>query len=376
MRDTGRTVGNGSYATVKELDFRGLKCVGKKIHSELYDNALPDERTEMLAKFSSECDLLSRLHHPCIVQFLGLYFEPGSRLPVLVMEYLHTTLSACLDRYGVLPEEISYGILRDVALGLCYLHENAPPIIHRDLSANNVLLATNMSAKISDLGVAKIINLSPAQMGLITQTQAPGTPVYMPPEAMVARPRYTIKVDIFSYGVLMVHVLSGQWPIPEEPFQVDPNNPGEVVPVTEAERRKAFLDQIGRGHPLMDMIERCLSKADQRPVISQILPRVVELVELSTSQSLEDRVELLQTLRDSRSEIEVTREAAEAESARLGQEIEELRQQNECYLEEMGIFRHQYENHQSLSLQRQSSLFGVPDQVGFGSVVHTVVTEC
>jgi len=46
-------------------------------------------------------------------------FEQGSALPVLVMEFLHTTLTACLERYGVLPKEISYGILRDVALGLC-----------------------------------------------------------------------------------------------------------------------------------------------------------------------------------------------------------------------------------------------------------------
>ena len=67
-------------------------------------------------------------------------------------------------RYGVLPEAISYGILRDVALGLRYLHEHSPPIIHRDLSANNVLLTSSMNGKISDLGVAKILNITPAQM--------------------------------------------------------------------------------------------------------------------------------------------------------------------------------------------------------------------
>ena len=82
------------------------------------------------------------------MQFLSVCLEQGSPLPMLVMEYLHTTLFACPERYGVLPKEISYGILGDVALGLVYLHEHSPPIIHRDLSASNVLLTSNMNAKL------------------------------------------------------------------------------------------------------------------------------------------------------------------------------------------------------------------------------------
>ena len=98
VSDTGRKIGNGSYATVKELEFRGLKCVGKKIHSVLLEDTTPQERAAMLQRFTEECELLSRLHHPCVVQFLGVYFEHGSQLPVLVMEFLHTTLSDCISR--------------------------------------------------------------------------------------------------------------------------------------------------------------------------------------------------------------------------------------------------------------------------------------
>jgi len=105
----------------------------KKIHDILFNSATPQEQAAMLEQFAGECELLSGLHHPCIVQFLGVCFEQGFPLPVLVMEYLHTTLSACLEKYGVLPKEISYGILRYVALGLRYLHKLSPPIIHRDL---------------------------------------------------------------------------------------------------------------------------------------------------------------------------------------------------------------------------------------------------
>ena len=97
-------------------------------------------------------------------------------------------------RHGILPKEIGYSIFHDVALGLCYLHSQTPSIIHRDLSSNNVLLASNMTAKISDMGVARILNLTPLQVSRMTQT--PGTAAYMPPEVMIANPKYLSLIHI------------------------------------------------------------------------------------------------------------------------------------------------------------------------------------
>ena len=94
VHDTGREVGHGSYAVVRELEYHGLKCVGKKIHGILFESPTPHEKAATFERFARECELLSGLHHPCIVQFLGVWYEQGSRLPVLVMEYLHTNLSA------------------------------------------------------------------------------------------------------------------------------------------------------------------------------------------------------------------------------------------------------------------------------------------
>ena len=301
VHDTGREVGHGSYAVVKELEYYGLKCVGKKIHGILFESATPHEKAAMLERFAGECELLSGLHHPCIVQFLGVWYQQGSRLPVLVMEYLHTTLSACLERYGVLPEEIRYGILHDVALGLRYLHERSPPIIHRDLSANNVLLTSNMNAKLSDLGVAKILNLTPARMTQMTQTKAPGTPCYMPPEALTAKPKYTSKIDIYSYGVLIIHTLCGRWPFPEDAFRPDPQNPDTVIPVTEVERRAEYLHEIGNDHPLMAVIHQCLSNTPAwrpetpawRPETPVLLDRINTILS-ALPQQFTNRVEMLQ----------------------------------------------------------------------------------
>ena len=208
---TQRVLGHGSYATVLELEYKGLKCAGKKIHEVLLEQGAEHYSVR---RFEEECHLLSNVRHPNIVQFLGVHFQRGVPAPILVLEFLPTNLTTCIDEYGILPKEISYSILHDVALGLYYLHSQTPPIIHRDLSANNVLLTLNMSAKISDLGVARMLNLTPLQVSRMTET--PGTPAYMPPEVMKANPKYDTSVDEFSYGILMIHVFSGRWPEPQE----------------------------------------------------------------------------------------------------------------------------------------------------------------
>ena len=296
VQDTGREVGHGSFAVVKELEYHHLKCVGKKIHGVLFESATLDEKAAMLERFAEECELLSGLHHPCVVQFLGVWYEQGSQLPVLVMEYLHTTLSACLERYGILPEEISYEILRDVVLGLCFLHERSPPIIHRDLSANNVLLTSNMNAKLSDLGVAKILNLTPTRMTKMTQTKAPGTPCYMPPEALTAKPKYTTKIDVYSYGILIIHTLCGRWPFPEDAFRPDPQNADAIIPLSEVERRAEYLHEIGNDHPLISMVHQCLSNMPaQRPEASVLVDQINTVLS-ALPQSFTNRVEMLQQL--------------------------------------------------------------------------------
>ena len=287
VRVTDRELGHGSYATVLELEYMGLKCAGKKIHELLLRQG---DATYPVRRFEEECRLLSRVRHPNIVQFLGVHFQEGVRTPILVMEFLPTNLTSCIERYGILPKEISYSILHDIALGLCYLHNQTPAIIHRDLSSNNVLLTPNMTAKVSDLGVARILNLTPLQVSHMTQT--PGTPAYMPPEVMVASPKYDTSVDVFSYGIMMIHMFSGHWPEP----QIGPNRTegGKLIPVTEAERRVVFFKAIESDHPLMDLIHNCINNDPQvRPHTIEIVRRVNEIATQFPS-FFTDRLEMLQ----------------------------------------------------------------------------------
>ena len=178
-----------------------------------------------------------------------------------------------------------------MALGLRYLHEHSPTIVHRDLSANNVLLTTDMSAKISDLGVAKMLNITPAQMTQRMSTQAPGTPCYMPPEALMARPTYTSKIDSYSYGVLVIHVLCGRWPFPADAFRHDPSSPLTLIPVPENDRRAEYLQDIGQDHPLMGLIHQCLSNTPTlRPEASEIL-RLISDIQSRIPETYQNKIE-------------------------------------------------------------------------------------
>ena len=273
VKVTDRELGHGSYATVLELEYMGLKCAGKKIHELLLRQG---DASYQVRRFEEECRLLSQVRHPNIVQFLGVCFQQRVRAPILVMEFLPTNLTSCIEQYGILPKEISYSILHDVALGLCYLHSQTPAVIHRDLSSNNVLLTPNITAKISDLGVARILNLTHLQVSRMTQT--PGTPAYMPPEVMIANPKYDTSVDEFSYGIMMIHMFSGRWPEPQVgPNRTEPD--GKMIPVSEAERREVFLRAIGNDHPLMDLIRKCIDNYVQsRAHASEIVERLAEMV--------------------------------------------------------------------------------------------------
>ena len=243
--------GRGSYGFVVEMNYRGLKCAGKKFYPDLYCQGNVEAREQIITRCYEECLLLCSLSHPNIVQFIGITSERGNPLPILVMEFAPFTLSTLLDKEGILPEDISYGILVDVSMGLCYLHGRKSTIIHRDLSANNILLTSDMKAKIADLGMAKILNTTPAK------SKCPGTATYMPPEALVENPEYRTEIDVFSYGVLVIHVFCGQWPHPGVPKKRGKD--GKLVAQSEYERRSKYVEMIGDKHPMIRLIQRCLS---------------------------------------------------------------------------------------------------------------------
>ena len=240
-----------------------------------------------MRRFGDEVLLHSQQSHPNIVQLIGVYYPPRSQLPMLVMEYLPLSLTQCLEREE-LPLQMKYSILLDVAKGLCYLHGKRPPIVHRDLTANNVLLTSSYSAKISDLGVSRLADTFKKH----TLTTAPGNAMVMPPEALEDNPVYDHKLDVFSYGCLILHVLTGQFPEPTNQFVPEPRRRGSFKRVSEWDRRSSYIKNIPKENEFLPLAKDCLNVAPTgRPEMFESY-QFVEKV-LSNYPKIQNTIQLL-----------------------------------------------------------------------------------
>ena len=329
----------------------GAICAAKKIH-DFFLNAAQVPRAAIdkaMKQLVGECQLMSTLRHPNIVQFLGLCFLPGSRLPVLVMERLLTSLHDLLDPETdpppppdapkpFFPLSLKCSILHDVASGLTYLHERSPPIIHRDLSARNVLLNSGMVAKIADLGVARIV---PRMRAAATMTKGPGAIVYMPPEALESKPgkenedkksQYDASIDIFSFGVVAIFTLCQTFPCDLlAPTYRDERR--RIIGRTELERRESYMRMICRQlrekHPLLQMIEGCLDFPEDRPSIGEVLCLLEEArAEVRDEQTDMNKLELLQALKRTQQQLQ----SSEKEKQTIKQQLQSRNQVRNCVL--------------------------------------------
>ena len=273
-------LGVGSYGAVCKAMCDDLPCAAKILHRTLFQFTAPGT-TSVMQKFEQECRLLSATKHPHIVQYLGTYHDPESRLPVLLMELMDESLTRFLERSNEpLPYHTEVNVCHDIVLALSYLHSNG--IVHRDLSSNNVLLIAGSRAKVTDFGMVKLYDVNRSTAHLTPLTLCPGTTVYMSPEALKDRPVYTDKLDSFSLGVLCVQIMTRQFPDPgDRVIEVEDSRypTGTIeVPVRETQRRQSHIDLIEPAHPLLPVALDCLKDRDrERPSCHELCGRMSTL---------------------------------------------------------------------------------------------------
>ncbi|TKY53872.1 leucine-rich repeat receptor protein kinase [Spatholobus suberectus] len=195
-------IGSGGYGKV----YRGILPNGQLI-------AIKRAQKESMQgglQFKAEVELLSRVHHKNLVSLVGFCFERGEQ--ILVYEYVSkgTLKDAILGKSVRLHWIRRLKIALDIARGLDYLHQHAnPPIIHRDIKSNNILLDERLNAKVADFGLSKpMVDFDKDHV----TTQVKGTMGYLDPEYYTSQ-QLTEKSDVYSYGVLMLELITAKRPI-------------------------------------------------------------------------------------------------------------------------------------------------------------------
>ena len=268
----GAELGRGAYGRVFTVIYSGSVYAAKEIHPILYEEVGVEEKEAVRRNFLRECYYCSTLSHPNIVRFIGIYYPPHKplHLPIMIMEMMNSSLTSLIRSKPNLDMTVKNSILLDVACGLHYLHSRSTPVIHRDLSPNNIMLSSQLMAKIGDLGVANAIRAD-SRRTKNKLTSAPGTTDFMPPEALHDNAVYDTSLDVFSFGGIIIYVITEEWPTPKAPIKFDKNT-RRTRGFNEVERRQDYLDKITGNYTLKSLIERCLDNdPNVRPSISAII---------------------------------------------------------------------------------------------------------
>ena len=266
-----KRLGAGSYGEVHLIKYQKSEYAAKILHTLLLDPSDPGT-ANYTERFKAECECLKTLRHECIVRYVDTIILRDTKLPVLIMELCGESLTKFLQQCPTkpLPYHVELNISLDVARALEYLHENS--VIHRDLSSNNVLMVAGNRVKVSDFGMSRLDAVDPNR----SLTVCPGNAQYMSPQSFSNPPTYTSKLDIFSFGVLQVQIMTRQPPNPTDRHQPLPDPPPDQSnvcrQVPEIERRLEHLDLIADEHPLKPVSIECLADIEEgRPTSANLV---------------------------------------------------------------------------------------------------------
>ncbi|KAG8364012.1 hypothetical protein BUALT_Bualt19G0082000 [Buddleja alternifolia] len=296
-------------------NFNEINAIGTGGYGKVYRGTLPNRQVVAIKRaqhgstqggleFKTEIEFLSRVHHKNVVSLVGFCFDQGEQM--LVYEYI-TNGSLKDSLMGISGISLDWmrrlRIALGAAKGLHYLHDLAnPPIIHRDIKSNNILLDERLNAKVADFGLSKL--MGEPEKGHVT-TQVKGTMGYLDPEYYMTL-QLTEKSDVYSFGVLLFELLTARSPIEKGKYIVAVVKDA-MDKTKDMYNLQAILDPIVASNmaprsveKFVDLALRCVQELGvDRPTMSEVVKEVEIIMEMaglnpnaessSTSESYEGK---------------------------------------------------------------------------------------
>ncbi|XP_062516322.1 interleukin-1 receptor-associated kinase 4-like isoform X2 [Corticium candelabrum] len=276
----GKKLGQGSFGSVYygKLEIRGQMhqvAIKRLLKQDL------EQGKQLMIQFGSEVRILTCKEHPNLVVLLG-YTVNGSE-PCLIYEYMCNgsllDALACKNERKPLHSEIRVSIAVGCAKALSFLHEQNPPLVHRDVKSANVLLDEAYTAKLSDFGIARFLDSS-TNCGTECTSKIQGTNAYLAPEA--SRGTVSIKMDSFALSVVFLELLTGLKPMDASRESQDLKS--HIEDEIEKGDKVRLLDKTAQWEEHIALRlwevsdELSVDKKNKRKSVSEVLPQLLTLL--------------------------------------------------------------------------------------------------
>ncbi|XP_078166025.1 U-box domain-containing protein 70-like isoform X2 [Carex rostrata] len=269
-------IGEGGFGPVYKGSLRRTTVAIKLLHSQSLQG---------ISQFQQEITILTKVRHPNLVNLIGACSEVSA----LVYEYLSNgsleDRLTCANNTPPLTWQARTRIIGEICLALIFLHSNKPQlVVHGDLKPGNILLDTNLVTKISDFGISRLLKQPDTSSAAFIQTSRPvGTFSYIDPEYL-STGYLTPKSDIYSFGIIILRLLTGKSPMNIARQVQDAMRNGILLSVIDETAGTWPFEQV---KDLAKIALRCaeLSRS-QRPDLNEVWI-VVELLMKAASSYVE-----------------------------------------------------------------------------------------
>jgi tRNA A-37 threonylcarbamoyl transferase component Bud32 len=288
MKDS-ELIGKGSFGEIRKALWRGTPVAVKTIRPSLSNDRM------VVKDFQHEVQLLVKVRHPNIVQFLGaVTWKPPL---MLVTEFLAGgDLHQLIRSKETLPPDRIVKCALDIARGMSYLHNRTKPIIHRDLKPRNIILGEDRELKVGDFGLSKLFDVKHMH-DVYKMTGETGSYRYMAPEVFEHSP-YDKSVDVFSFAMMLYEMFEGVAPF-------DDKEAYEAATLVARDGARPVMKSTNYPPGMVDLIKRCWSSyTPKRPLFEEIVHELEKMFEEIMEKMPKDRRHLRDILHIRRSQVE------------------------------------------------------------------------